>query len=76
MNEFTADIGDEGKDAVYALLEKAKSLGLGFDSVKPIELLPNNLVVFLDREVELYYECSINYMKPERTTCFPALLMK
>ncbi|MBK6604028.1 MAG: 1,4-dihydroxy-6-naphthoate synthase [Leptospiraceae bacterium] len=28
VNEFTADIGDEGKDAVYALLEKAKSLGL------------------------------------------------
>jgi 1,4-dihydroxy-6-naphthoate synthase len=28
VNEFTKDIGDEGKDAVYALLEKAKSLGL------------------------------------------------
>ena len=28
VNEFTEDIGTEGKDAVYALLEKAKSLGL------------------------------------------------
>ncbi|HMV41575.1 MAG TPA: 1,4-dihydroxy-6-naphthoate synthase [Leptospiraceae bacterium] len=27
VNEFTKDIGDEGKDAVYALYEKAKTLG-------------------------------------------------
>lgn len=28
VNDFTKDIGEEGKDAVYALYEKAKSLGM------------------------------------------------